>query len=77
MFFVEESVNDDQDGHFDRVHAIRGMEGIVRRVREKCPRCESVENFLGEIPYLEYAGVTGRMTSIVLCHVFRTAPNFG
>ena len=42
LFFVEESVNDDQDGHFDRVHAIRGMEGIVRRVREKCPRCEIV-----------------------------------
>ena len=48
LFFVEESVNDDQDGHFDRVHAIRGMEGIVRRVREKRPRCESVENFWGK-----------------------------
>lgn len=42
LFFVEESVNDDQDGHFDRVHAIRGMEGIVRRVRENCPRCKIV-----------------------------------
>jgi len=42
LFFVEESVNDDQDGHFDRTHAIRGMEGIVRHIREACPECEIV-----------------------------------
>lgn len=42
LFFVEESVNDDQDGHFDRTHAVRGMEGILRHVREKCPECEIV-----------------------------------
>lgn len=42
LFFVEESVNDDQDGHFDRIHAIRGMEGIIRRVRQECPSCTIV-----------------------------------
>ncbi len=42
LFFVEESVNDDQDGHFDRTHAIRGIEGIVRHVRQACPECEIV-----------------------------------
>ena len=42
LFFVEESVNDDQDGRFDRTHAIRGMEGIVRHVRQAFPECEIV-----------------------------------
>ncbi len=49
LFFVEESVNDDQDGNFDRTHAIRGMEGIVRHVREACPECEIVVGLMVNI----------------------------
>lgn len=39
LFFVEECANDDQDGCFGRTHTIRGMEGIIRRVRQTCPEC--------------------------------------
>lgn len=42
LFFVEFAVNDDQDGHFTEEHAIRGMEGVVRRVRTANPCCDIV-----------------------------------
>ena len=42
LFFVEFAVNDDQDGHFTEEHSIRGMEGIVRQVREANPACDIV-----------------------------------
>lgn len=42
LFIIEAAVNDDQDGHFSRTHCIRGMEGAVRRLREKCPNCAVV-----------------------------------
>ena len=40
VFIVESAVNDDQDGHFDYVHCIRGLEGAVRRVLAANPACE-------------------------------------
>ena len=33
LLFVEFAVNDDQDAHHDRVHCIRGLEGIIRQAR--------------------------------------------
>ena len=42
VFIVEAAVNDDQDGHFDRTHCIRGMEGTVRHVLEVNPACAVV-----------------------------------
>lgn len=42
LLVVEEAVNDEQDGHFDRKRCIRGLEGIVRRVRSANAACEVV-----------------------------------
>lgn len=42
LFIVEAAVNDEQDGHFGRTRCIRGLEGIVRRVRIANPACEIV-----------------------------------
>ncbi|MGN0851911.1 MAG: GDSL-type esterase/lipase family protein [Kiritimatiellia bacterium] len=42
VFIVEAAVNDDQDGHFDRTHCIRGMEGAIRHVRDVNPACAVV-----------------------------------
>lgn len=42
LFICEAAVNDDQDGHFTRERAIRGMEGTVRHVLEVNPRCAVV-----------------------------------
>ena len=46
LFVVEEAVNDDQDGHFDTTHARRGLEGIVRQVKEANPACAVVVGLL-------------------------------
>ena len=37
LFIVEAAVNDDQDGHFDYKHCLRGVEGAVRHVRMENP----------------------------------------
>lgn len=42
LFVVEFAVNDEQDGHFDRARCIRGLEGVVRRVRKANPKCAVV-----------------------------------
>ena len=42
VFIVEAAVNDDQDGHFDRAHCIRGMEGTIRHVLDVNPACAIV-----------------------------------
>lgn len=42
LLVVEEAVNDDQDGHFDRTRCVRGLEGIVRRVRSANAACEVI-----------------------------------
>lgn len=42
LLFVEFAVNDDQDGHFTREHALRGMEGIVRQARAANPLMDIV-----------------------------------
>ncbi len=34
LLFVEFAVNDNQDGHFPPQHSIRGIEGIVRQLRQ-------------------------------------------
>lgn len=39
LMVVEEAVNDDQDGHFDRLQMIQGMEGVIRQARRANPRC--------------------------------------
>ncbi len=45
LFFVEFSVNDDQDGRFSVERAIRGMEGIVGRMRAENPNVDVVMTF--------------------------------
>jgi len=45
LFFLEFSVNDDQDGHFSLEHAIRGFEGVVRHIRTVCPNVDVVVTF--------------------------------
>ncbi|MBR0190623.1 MAG: SGNH/GDSL hydrolase family protein [Thermoguttaceae bacterium] len=45
LFFLEFSVNDDQDGHFSLEHAIRGFEGVVRHIRTECPNVDIVVTF--------------------------------
>lgn len=42
ILIVDVAVNDDQDGHFDRAHCIRGLEGIVRKALLANPRCRVV-----------------------------------
>ena len=37
LLIVDEVVNDDQDGHFDRRRAVRGMEGVLRSARKANP----------------------------------------
>lgn len=37
LLIVDEAVNDDQDGHFDRRRMVRGMEGILRSARAANP----------------------------------------
>lgn len=45
LFFVEFAVNDDQDAHHSRAHAIRGMEGILRKALKNNPRIDIVMTF--------------------------------
>ena len=42
LLVVEFAVNDDQDGHFGRARCVRGMEGVIRRLRLANPRAEIV-----------------------------------
>lgn len=42
LFFIEFAVNDDQDAAHARRECIRGMEGIVRQVREHNPHADMV-----------------------------------
>ena len=42
LFICESAVNDDQDGHFDRRHCLRGVEGCVRQMRKANPSCAIV-----------------------------------
>ena len=45
LFFVEYAVNDDQDAGHDREGCIRGMEGIIRQIREHNPKADIVMTF--------------------------------
>jgi len=45
LLFVEFAVNDDQDGHFARSECVRGMEGVVRHLRQACPNADAVMTF--------------------------------
>ena len=42
LLIVDSAVNDDQDGHFDRSHCLRGMEGAVRHALKANPSCAVV-----------------------------------
>ena len=42
LLIVDFSVNDPGDGRFDRRHCIRGMEGVLRQMREANPKCALV-----------------------------------
>ena len=42
LIFVEFAVNDDQDAGHDKVHCIRGMEGILRQTRKLHPQAAIV-----------------------------------
>ena len=46
LLFVEEAVNDDQDGHFDRRHMILGLEGVIRQAYQANPSCRIVVGLL-------------------------------
>jgi lysophospholipase L1-like esterase len=45
LLFVEFAVNDDQDAHHSKQQAMRGMEGILRKVRKSNPRADIVMTF--------------------------------
>ena len=45
LFFVEFSVNDDQDGGFSLEHATRGMEGVVRHIKRANPSAAVIMTF--------------------------------
>lgn len=45
MLFVEYAVNDDQDAHHTREECIRGMEGIIRHLRQHNPNADIVMTF--------------------------------
>ncbi len=45
LLFVEFAVNDDQDAHHDRSVCIRGMEGILRHMRQANPQVDMVMTF--------------------------------
>lgn len=42
MLFVEFAVNDDQDAHHTHAECVRGMEGLVRHLRQHNPKAEMV-----------------------------------
>ncbi len=45
LFFLEFAVNDDQDAHHSREACIRGMEGVLRRLREHNPNADVVVTY--------------------------------
>ncbi|MDB6076105.1 MAG: hypothetical protein JWO89_3745, partial [Verrucomicrobiaceae bacterium] len=45
LFFVEFAVNDDQDAAHTRAECIRGMEGIIRHMRQANPNVDIVMTF--------------------------------
>ncbi len=45
LFFVEFAVNDDQDAHHTRQECIRGLEGIIRHVRQHNPAADIVVTY--------------------------------
>ena len=60
LLVVEFSVNDDQDGHFDRARCIRGLEGVLRRMRLANPACAIVVGLTvnkGQFELLRRGGV--------------------
>lgn len=42
LFFIEFAVNDDQDAGHSKEACIRGMEGIIRQIRQKSPKTDVV-----------------------------------
>lgn len=42
LIFIEFAVNDDQDAGHDRVHAVRGMEGLIAQIRRHNPKADIV-----------------------------------
>jgi lysophospholipase L1-like esterase len=45
LFFIEFAVNDDQDAGHSKEACIRGMEGLIRQVREKSPKTDVVVTY--------------------------------
>lgn len=60
LFIVEAAVNDDQDGHFTSEHSVRGMEGVVRHVRERFPSCAVVVGLM--VNAAQYVSLTNGVT---------------
>lgn len=52
LLFVEFAVNDNQDGFFDETTALRGMEGIIRRLRLSNPAADIVMTFFVNEPIM-------------------------
>jgi lysophospholipase L1-like esterase len=56
LFFVEFSVNDDQDAHHSRRECIRGLEGIIRHVLAHNPNADIVvTSFVNEAMLKDFA----------------------
>ena len=53
LFFVEYAVNDNQDGFFNLEQSIRGMEGVIRRIKAANPDAAIVMTFFANIPLME------------------------
>ena len=52
LFFVEYAVNDNQDGFFNLEQSIRGMEGVIRRIKAANPDAAIVMTFFANIPLM-------------------------
>ena len=78
LLVAEFAVNDDQDGHFDRARCVRGLEGVLRRMRLANPRAALVVGLFvnkgqydqllrGEtpLPYAAHAAVAKRYGAAV------------
>ena len=67
LLFVEFAVNDDQDGHHTRTECVRGMEGVVRHLRQTCPNADAVMTFFVNEAILK-SFQEGRMPLTVEAH---------
>ncbi len=54
LLFIEFAVNDNQDGHFAPQHSIRGIEGIIRQLRQSNPQADIVLLYSANESHIEH-----------------------